>query len=64
MYSEDNANRVAGNNSCKKAEEWVVAAETVVAADKNEGWGSQPWVELLAAVGQPVVAGACGNDCE
>ena len=64
MYSEDNANRVAGNNLCKKAEVWVVAAEIVVAADKNEGWGSQPWVELWAAVGQPVVAGACGNDCE
>jgi len=64
VYSEDNVNRVAGNNSCNEAEVWLVAAETVVAADKNEGWGSQPLVELLAAVGQPVVAGACGNDCE
>ncbi len=35
-----------------------------VAADENEGSDSLPQVELLAAVEQPVVAEAGGNDCE
>ena len=42
----------------------LVVADTGVAADANEGSDSKHRVELSAAVGLPVVAEACGNDCE
>ena len=62
--SEYNANRVADNNSWKEFEVQLVVADTEVAADANEGLDSNLRVKLMAAVGLPVVAEACGNDCE
>ena len=41
-----------------------VVADTEFADDENEGSDSLQQVELLAAVERPVVAEACGNDCE